>query len=224
MVSTTLILVVMKPVELPRKKRIGRPRTFDPDVALDKAMRLFWRRGYEATSMSELIAEMGMTPSSIYSVFGDKAALYRQAAERYWAGPSSYSRDIYAAEPTAKLAIGKVLRAAARAMVDPSQPPGCMVALSAINCSEENGKIQEMMSDYRERSEQAMKERIQRGIDEGDVPRDADAAALAGYFSSVIYGMSIKARDGASVTAMTSIAEAAMKAWPKGSSATRKVK
>jgi len=178
-------------------------------------MQLFWRRGYETTSMSDLIAEMGVTAPSIYSVFGDKEQLFLEAVERYWNGPARYAADIFAEEPTAERAVKRTLEKAAISMIDPAHPPGCMVALSAINCSASSANVQSALARYRGRSEKAIRARIERGIAEGDVPKGTDAVMLANFFSTVLYGMSIRARDGASRKEMLVTVEAAMKVWPK---------
>src|SRR5581483_8596039 len=119
----------MNKSEAPARPR-GRPRAFDREAALDRAMFLFWRRGYEATSVSDLTGEMGITPPSLYAAFGDKKQLFLEAVDRYQAGPGSFAQRALA-EPTAEAAMRRLLMDTVDSFCNPKLPRGCMVVLSA---------------------------------------------------------------------------------------------
>jgi AcrR family transcriptional regulator len=191
----------------------GRPRAFDRDAALEQAMRLFWARGFEATSISDLAAAMGINPPSLYAAFGDKKRLFAEAVDRYQAGPGGFALAALAAGGSAREAIETLLMAAARAFSDPACPPGCMVVLAATNCGAEADDIVEALRARRLGSEAVIRDRILTGVRSGEIA-EADADALASFYAAVFQGMSIKARDGAPRHELEAMARLAMQAWP----------
>ncbi len=205
----------MKTDKLSTGKARGRPRSFDRDTVLERAMRLFWSQGYETTSMAELLAEMQVTPPSIYSAFGDKEGLFLQAIERYNHGPGSYQQEA-CKEETAKAAVSRILHEAARSFVDPQTPPGCMLVVSTVNSCPVSSPVQKAVNAARHQSECALKARIEQGIKDGDVPATADAAGLASFFGTLLNGMSIKAKEGATEQEMLAIVENGLRVWPDG--------
>lgn len=194
----------------------GRPRSFDRDAALERAMLLFWRRGYEATSISELTAEMGITPPSLYAAFGDKQRLFREAVQRYLAQSGPCSAQVFAEEPTARAAIERLLRSAAEELTRRDRPSGCMVVTAATNCCPESADIQADLAALRAQSAERLQARIARAVTEGELPAGTDAAGLATFYTTVIQGMTVQARDGASRDALLAAAAAALRAWPAG--------
>jgi AcrR family transcriptional regulator len=199
----------------PAKTR-GRPRSFDREVALERAMDVFWRQGYEATSLNDLTAAMGINPPSLYAAFGDKEHLFLEAVQRYenrGRGPASCVCDEAA---TAREAIERLLKQTANELAKPSQPRGCMLVTAATNCSAASAHIQEALAERRAEQKLRIKQRIAQGIADGELPRTTDAAALADFYITVLTGMSMQARDGATRKSLTATAEAAMRAWPSG--------
>ncbi|MDH2435053.1 TetR/AcrR family transcriptional regulator [Pokkaliibacter sp. MBI-7] len=198
----------------PPKPR-GRPRAFDRDKALDAAMRLFWQQGYEATSLSDLTCAMGINPPSLYSAFGDKEQLFLAAIEHYLNdGPGTSLSCLLSYGTTAREAIQKVLTNAANELANPDHPPGCMVVTSATNCSVGSARVQEAVARYRARKEEEIIARIEKGKVDGDLPAATDAVALARFYGTVMQGMTMQARDGATADVLLDIAMAAMRAWP----------
>jgi AcrR family transcriptional regulator len=183
-------------------------------------MLLFWNRGYEATSINDLTEEMGITPPSLYGTFGDKKRLFLEAVDRYQTGPGSFARSALA-EPTAKRAMQRLLKDSADAFSNPKLPKGCMVVLSATNCTVESNDIAAALAERRRITEQVIRERITAGRAAGELPADTDVHALAGLVATTLYGLSIKARDGASRASMRTIAEQTMRVWPRRSSRAR---
>lgn len=191
----------------------GRPRTFDRAEALRRAMEVFWEHGYEATSMTDLTAAMGISSPSLYAAFGCKEDLFREAVAYYndtlGATATAELRD----RPTAREAIAAVLRHHAEVFCDPDNPRGCMIVLAANACGDDARSVREYLADWRLVIERDFSERIERGIAEGDVPSGADAATIAAFYNSVNHGMAIQARDGADTAKLSAIAEAAIAAW-----------
>ena len=196
------------------KRTRGRPRLFDRSAALHQAMKLFWESGYAGTSFDDLIAVMGISPSSFYNTFGSKERLYQEAAEAYVAKSGGwFAAELEAATDT-KTAFHRLLTAAAREFTREDLPPGCMVSLACTNVPPALGSLRDLMATYRCRGQAAMAERIQRGIDEGDVPANTNARALAAFYSALSRGMAVLARDGATQDDLRQIVEIGMRAWP----------
>ncbi|WP_437608853.1 TetR/AcrR family transcriptional regulator [Sorangium sp. So ce834] len=192
----------------------GRPRGFDQEAALERAMVLFWERGYEGTSLDELSAAMGISPSSLYATFGGKEQLFRAAVDRYLAGRGGYIDRIVAEEPTARGAVQRLLETAADELTRPDHPPGCMIALAGTQCSPGARPVQGLLRSYRGAWHSGFEARIQRAVEAGELAPDTDAAALATFYATVLLGMSVQARDGASRESLRAAVEVAMRAWP----------
>lgn len=195
-------------------RRIGRPPSFDRAVALKQAMLMFWRHGYEATSLSDLTRAMGVTPPSIYSAFGNKKALFLEAVELYLSGGSSPTAIIDAA-PSAREAASILMEGAAIAFTGDETPPGCMLATSAISVSTEAADVQAHLAAIRNRVEAHLRARIQTDMASGALPAHTDAETLAAHTTSIIQGSSTLARDGASRDKLLRVARSAMSAWPQ---------
>lgn len=176
-------------------------------------MLLFWRHGYEATSMAELTRAMGVTPPSVYAAYGDKKGLFLEAVQRYLARPLTPDEIIDAAA-TAKQAARGLIDGAVVAFTGTDTPPGCLLASSAIACSAEAADVRDELAGIRRHVETRLREKIEAGIDAGELPPSTDAETCAAYVTTIIQGMSTLARDGASRTKLARVAEAAMCAWP----------
>jgi AcrR family transcriptional regulator len=198
----------------PRKRRPGRPLSFDRAAALERAMLVFWRLGYEAASVKELTAAMGITPPSLYAAFGDKERLFLEALEHYEEQRRRRVEAAVAEAPTAREAVARWLEEAARELVCPSHPKGCMLVTTAPRGSEAAAGVQALLAGKRAASEASLEARIRRGMAEGELPAATDAAALAGFYTTVVQGMSIQALDGASAGKLCAVVDAALRAWP----------
>jgi AcrR family transcriptional regulator len=207
------ILIGMKRSIPQNPKKTGRPLSFDRDAALGQAMLLFWRHGYEATSLSDLRSAMGVTQPSIYTAFGDKKQLFLEAVRRYLSGPVT-SRGIIEEAATAREAADGLLRAAAIGFTGVDTPPGCLLASSAISCSAEAADVQAELAGLRRAIEKQLRGKLLRDVQAGELPADTDAEALAALVMAVIQGMSTLARDGASREKLMRIAASVMSAWP----------
>jgi AcrR family transcriptional regulator len=189
----------------------GRPRSFDRDVALRRAVVLFWEQGYEGTSIADLTAAIGISAPSLYAAFGSKEELFREAVAAY--SQDSPTDRALARERTAREAVAAMLHDNADDYSDPATPLGCMLVLGAPVGTPEHSGVRERLADERRTAVERLRERLDRGIAEGDVPPGTDTAAVARFYSTVLDGMSIKARDGASNAELHAIADAALAAW-----------
>jgi AcrR family transcriptional regulator len=198
----------------------GRPREFDPEKALDQALKVFWRKGFEGTSLSDLTEAMEINRPSLYAAFGDKASLFHKAIDRY---VEIQARHVRAAleEPTAREVVQKLWSGSIALVRNPRNPKGCFLVQGALACSDAGQSLQKAMAQQRNNGESALRKRFERAVEEGDLPKDADAASLARYVTTVSYGMAIQATGGASAEELTSAAEIALRAIPGGRKAKR---
>jgi AcrR family transcriptional regulator len=192
----------------------GRPRSFDLDKALDAAMQVFWRKGYEGASLSELTHAMSINRPIRYSAFGDKEALFRKALDRYAAGPAAYVREALQ-QPTARAVTRQLLRGAADLLTDPHHPSGCLMVQSALVCGEASDCIRRELVSRRLAGEAAVRRRFERAKAKGDLPADANPADLARYVVTISDGMSVQAANGASRAELQRVVGTAMRAWPR---------
>lgn len=199
--------------EMPPRRSRGRPRSFDREAALDAAMEVFHRRGFEGASLAELTEAMGINPPSLYAAFGDKEGLFLEAIRRYQQGRVEHCP--YVQEPTARAAIQRLLTDMAAEFTRNDRPRGCMMVMASCTAGGSSEALQQQLAQYRQESRARLKARIERGIREGELPPDADAQALATFYASVLSGMSLQARDGASRKALLATVETAMRAWPE---------
>jgi AcrR family transcriptional regulator len=196
------------------KIRRGRPRTFDVDKALDRALNVFWRKGYDGASLPDLTKAMGINRPSIYSAFGNKASLFGKALDRYIEGPASYVRQSLE-EPTARAVVERLFHAAVNALTNPRNPRGCLAVQGALACGQTADSVRKELIARRESGVTALRLRFQRARKEGDLPADSDPAALARYVATVLHGMSVQAAGGAKRAELAKVAALALKAWPQ---------
>ncbi len=176
-------------------------------------MLLFWRHGYEGTSLAELTAAMGVTPPSVYAAFGDKKRLFLEAVGRYLDGPPGSEGPDWEHGP-ARAIVERLLRAAAARYTGADTPAGCLVASAAITGSPAAAEVRAALAAVRLDTEARLRGLIERAAASGELPADTDADALAGHVMAVVQGMSTLARDGATRDKLLRVAAAAMRGWP----------
>ena len=192
----------------------GRPRTFDPDIALRHALDLFWERGYEGTSLNDLAEAMGIASASIYACFGNKENLFRQVMALYGRTSGEPPRRALQEHQTARAAVHAMLRATAEQITGPDTPHYCMLILAAPTGAVENHPVREFLADRRRDMHTTIRDRLARGVSEGDLTASPDALdALARYYTTVVQGLSIQARDGATRAELETVITCAMAAW-----------
>jgi AcrR family transcriptional regulator len=194
--------------------RRGRPRTFDPDTALRAALDLFWERGYEGTSLNDLAEGMGIASASIYACFGSKEDLFRKVMALYGTTSGEPPRRALREQPTARAAIAAMLRATADQITGSDTPHGCMLILAAPTGAVENHTVREFLADRRRDQFSTIRNRLARGVTDGDLtapPTSVDA--IARYYTTVMQGLSVQARDGATRAELEAVISCAMAAW-----------
>ncbi|MBC2904855.1 TetR/AcrR family transcriptional regulator [Streptomyces cupreus] len=193
--------------------RRGRPRSFDRETALEKAIMAFWEHGYEATSVSDLTRVMGIGAPSLYAAFGDKRALFDEVVVEYGKRYAAFGERALTEEPTARDAVERTLREAAERYTTPGLPQGCLYAHAATNGA--SPEVEQTLRDRRNATIAAVESRIRADIAAGELPADIDAGTLARHTGAMIQGMSQQARDGASRAELVALAEIALSIWPR---------
>ncbi len=159
-------------------------------------MLAFWRRGYEGTSMADLVQALGIASARIYAAFGSKQDLFREAVQRYEAGDGGFADRAMAQEPRVRDALARVLRDAVATYTDDAHPLGCMVVTAATNCAEENEAVAAWLAEHRRQRTQSLIDRLQRALDEGELRAGTDVQALGDFYATQLHGISVQARDG----------------------------
>lgn len=197
------------------KRPRGRPRTLDRDEALETALRLFWRHGYEGTSIADLTVAMRVTPPSLYALFGSKEQLYREALDRYGATYGSFAARAFAEEPSARRAVERMLREAIDVYAKSPEPAGCMLASGTLACAPEHASVAADVAGRRQATIAMIKARFDRAVGEGELPPSTKTQALASFYAAVVQGLSIQARDGVGRAALGALVDVALSAWPE---------
>jgi len=193
----------------------GRPRAFDPDAALERAMHVFWAKGYEGASLSDLTRAMRINRPSLYAAFGNKEQLFSKVLDRYMDGPLAYFGKALAA-PRARDVVEQIFFGAARMAGDPRFPSGCLMVQGALAVGNAARSVQKETVGRRAASEVALRRRLQRAKREGDLPKNSDPAELARYVMTVLQGMAVQGANGAGRDQLRRVAQIALRAWPKG--------
>lgn len=191
----------------------GRPRSFDRDAALRRAMELFWTQGYEGTSVGDLTRTLGISSPSLYAAFGSKQQLFREAIALYGDHEGSATHRALREQPTARAAVEAMLRDNARAYAEPGTPTGCMVTLAAPVGSPASAAISDDLAERRRSTCGDLCGRLARSVEEGDLPPGTDVGRVAGFYYAVLGGLSLQARDGADAEALEGVVDVAMAAW-----------
>jgi AcrR family transcriptional regulator len=211
------------PVPTPRQtvapKRRGRPCSFDRLAVLERAMDIFWSEGYEPASVSKLCAAMKIKVPSLYAAFGSKARLFLEAVrhyeQRYWGA----AWDRLGSEPDAFRAVSGFFLEAARTLSSPESPCGCLVVLGATNVSSTGHELDATLKAMRKQGEERFLKRVRRGIVDEQLSHRTDAVGLAATLNTLLQGMSVQARDGASIAELERIALIVVELMPRASPA-----
>jgi AcrR family transcriptional regulator len=200
-----------------RAMSVGRPRQFDVDGALEKAMHVFWKRGYEGATLPELTGAMGINKPSLYATFGNKEDLFRRVLERYATGPAGFVPKALA-HPDVRSAMEQLLRGAVALLTKPENPGSCLIAQGTLACSEAAEPIRRELATFREAGLRQIVDRLKRGQQDGQLPSDVDCADLGRYLATVVQGLGIQALGGATRPELLRVVGFALRAWPVGGS------
>jgi AcrR family transcriptional regulator len=193
--------------------KMGRPRAFCEDKALDAAMRVFWEKGYEGASLDDLTGAMGINRSSLYSSFGDKEQLFKRAIAHYAEGPASYVGESLL-QPTAHAVVETLLKGTLALLTDPTHPPGCLFIQGGLACGSGAESVKQALIDWRRNGEAAIEKRMKQARKEGDLPPDVDPRDLARYICILMTGLGVQAANGATKSAMTRAVDLALRSLP----------
>ncbi len=205
----------MKQPPPPAKRSAGRPRAFDREHALSIALDLFWRHGFDGTSLPRLTAAMGISPPSLYAAFGSKKSLYREAIQLYLTRYSGFMSSLFDEQLSARDAVERALLAAAKQFSDPAHAAGCMISSAELHASPDNQKLAAEITNLRQAAQQFVYARLEAARKSGELAKTTDTAALAAFYAMVSQGMSVQARDGADAATLKRLAKLAMQAWPQ---------
>ncbi|TYC91683.1 TetR/AcrR family transcriptional regulator [Novosphingobium sp. BW1] len=202
----------MKCSQSPAKSR-GRPREFDPEVALGSALQVFWKHGYEGASLAELTEAMGITKPSLYACFGNKEALFKKALDLYERDKLAYIRAALEA-PTARGVAERLLLGSLDTYCGSAERQGCLGVISLLSCTNEDTSIRDHMIARRQSSDAALVTRFEEAKAQGDLPEGSDPVGLAQCLSTVLQGLAVKAQGGTSRGELKGVIEAFLAMWP----------
>lgn len=191
----------------------GRPREFCVDQALAAALRVFWSKGYEGASLTDLTEAMGITRPSLYAAFGNKESLFRKALDLYEREKLAYVHEALEA-PTARQVAERMLRGSLANQTSECEPKGCLGVISTMACGAEAESVRAHVIERRESSHRAMIERFERAKAEGDLPADVDVEGLTAYLLALLQGMAVQAGSGASVEQLEGLIATSLAVWP----------
>ena len=191
----------------------GRPREFDVDLALDSALSVFWKKGYEGTSLTDLTEAMRITRPSLYAAFGSKEELFHKVLVRYAAGPASFVAEALTSS-TAREVAERLVGGTIDMLSCPSNPHGCLMVQAALSSGDEAESVKEELATYRIARETAIRRRFEEARNSGDLPADTDPTDLARYVAVVMQGLAVEAANGATRTELLRAAEIALSCWP----------
>ena len=197
-----------------QKRTAGRPRSFDADEALDRALRVFWRKGYEGTSLPDLTKAMRINRPSLYAAFGNKEDLFRKVVDRYDSGVAGYTREALE-RPTAREVVERLLEGAVDLLTDAQNPGGCLMVQAALASGKVGEAARRELAGRRAAGVAAIRRRFRRAIAEGDLPAGADAAVLARFVATAMHGMAVQAASGASRKELRRVVDMFLRAWPR---------
>jgi AcrR family transcriptional regulator len=191
----------------------GRTRQFDVDEALDRALEVFWARGYEGATLPELTRAMGINRPSLYAAFGNKEQLFRKALDRYQTGPQSFLTEALR-QPTARAVVEAIFSGFVRMQRDRDKPRGCLIVSGALASGKEAETVRRELAQLRQAAVTALRERFERAVQDGDLPAGTDCATLARYAATVLNGLAVQAASGATEKELRLVSALAMQAWP----------
>lgn len=194
----------------------GRPREFDPDAALDQVLPVFWRDGFDGATVQDLADAVGVSKPSLYAAYGNKESLYLAALRRYADLHSAQRVALLDAEPDGREAMRRFMRATVESYTDSNHPSGCLVVMGTTACESATlpDAVRAALCASMREAAAVIEARLVRAQHDGHLRGDADAKAMAGYFNTVLSGLSVQAKAGAPREALLRVVDEAMRSWP----------
>ncbi|MDP9146559.1 MAG: TetR/AcrR family transcriptional regulator [Acidobacteriota bacterium] len=192
---------------------LGRPRSFETGKALDSALQVFWRKGYEGASLTDLTTTMGINRPSLYATFGDKQSLFRKVLDRYTEGPAAHARKALQ-QPTSRAVVESLLCGTVDLLTCPQNPKGCLLVQGALACGSAADSIRKELVSRRLAGQSELRRRLKQAKAEGDLPPDANTADLARYILTVIHGLAVQATGGATRADLQHVVRIVLQSWP----------
>ncbi|MDB5672123.1 MAG: TetR family transcriptional regulator [Alphaproteobacteria bacterium] len=191
----------------------GRPREFCVDAALTAALRLFWSKGYEGTSLTDLTEAMGITRPSLYAAFGNKESLFRKALDLYEREKLSYIGRALE-QPTVRGVARALLEGSLENQCSVGEPRGCLGVISSVACGAEAQSIREEVLERGKKAHAAMIARMERAKAEGELPAGIDPEGLTKYLTAILQGMAVQAGAGATREDLQRLVDTTLAVWP----------
>lgn len=191
----------------------GRPREFCVDEALASALGVFWSKGYEGASLTDLTEAMGITRPSLYAAFGNKEALFRKALDLYEREKLDYVRKALDA-PTARGVAERLLRGGLQNQTSSCGPRGCLGVISSVACGAEAESIRQEVLARGVFAKRALIERMERAKAEGELLDRVDVEGLTGFLLAILQGMAVQAGAGATRADLERVIDTSLIAWP----------
>lgn len=195
----------------PRQK-LGRPRKFDPDQALDQAMQLFWHKGYDATSLNDLTETLGVNRPSLYAAFGNKDELFVRALEHYWASPANYIKQALNQRTIRQVVMHLLLGVVDRG-TRPGNPPGCLFVSGALSCSGADPRLHHELRAAWKNGQARITQRLQHAVETGELPPKTDVTVLMRMIVTTSFGLSVQASLGAKRAELLAVIDACLARW-----------
>src|SRR3984957_5459867 len=192
------------------KPKPGRPRGFDTEAALDAAMRVFWEKGYEGATLADLTDAMRINRSSMWAAFGNKEDLFKKAFERYANTYQGFIREALE-KPTARQMLESTLRSTGDFLPTQGKPKGCWSIQGALAVGDEASPIKKWLIQARKHGESVARERFEKAKKSGELGTNADPAAVASYFATLLQGLCVQAAGGATKAEMTRVVDTALR-------------
>ena len=184
--------------------KMGRPRAFDTDAALDAAMKVFWSKGYEGSTVSDLTQSMGLNMSSLYAAFGDKEKLFRSVAERY-AKEASVLYEAAMAKPTLYESLSELFARIVDFLNRPGYPRGCLTVVGALATSSAAEPVQQLLLQMRAAGQLQLQHRCEQAQAARELPKGFNVAAFARYLSTILWGLMVQGASGATKSQMREV-------------------
>lgn len=191
----------------------GRPREFCVDAALTAALGVFWSKGYEGASLTDLTKAMGITKPSLYAAFGNKESLFHKALDLYESEKLEYTREALK-QPTARAVAEHFLRGAIDAQTSSCDPKGCLGVISVTACAAEAESIKADVLKRRASSQAALVERFAQAKRDGELPDNLTAEGLTSFLYAILQGMAVQAGSGATRAELERVVDTSLMVWP----------